>query len=219
MAYVSSVNYTSEEQFLEAVERAKAARSTRDIAHEEAAKNGTYVSFQTILEQSAGATDAAQVSGTPTASTFESAGTVVSDTDLDAYFQKAADTYGISADLIKAVAKQESNFLPNVVSSSGAVGVMQLMPATAAYLGVSNPYDAEQNIMGGAKLLSQISERYNGNLDLTLAAYNAGAGSVDSYGGIPPYAETQNFLCIGRKSYEKTFPIYSLYKKKQCFWQ
>ena len=71
---------------------------------------------------------------------------------------------------------------------------MQLMPSTAEYLGVTNPYDPEQNIMGGAKLLSELYERYNGNLDFTLAAYNAGAGSVDNYGGVPPYSETQNFI-------------------------
>ncbi|MBO5239229.1 MAG: lytic transglycosylase domain-containing protein [Lachnospiraceae bacterium] len=112
----------------------------------------------------------------------------------DEFFQKAADTYHISVDLLKAVAKQESGFQSNIVSSAGAIGIMQLMPSTAEYLGVTNPYDPEQNIMGGAKLLSELYERYNGNLDFTLAAYNAGAGSVDNYGGVPPYSETQNFI-------------------------
>ena len=71
---------------------------------------------------------------------------------------------------------------------------MQLMPSTAEYLGVTNPYDAEQNIMGGAKLLSELSTRYNGDIDLVLAAYNAGTGAVDKYGAVPPYTETQNFV-------------------------
>ena len=94
----------------------------------------------------------------------------------------------------KAVAKQESNFQSDVVSSSGAVGIMQLMPGTASYLGVTDAYDPYQNIMGGAKLLSQLSSHYQGDLSLTLAAYNAGSGAVDKYGGIPPYTETQNFV-------------------------
>lgn len=113
---------------------------------------------------------------------------------LEQYFNEAASTYNVSVDLLKAVAKAESDFNPNCTSSAGAMGVMQLMPSTAATLGVADPYDAKQNIMGGAKLLSQLLNKYNGDTSLALAAYNAGSGSVDKYGGIPPYQETQNYV-------------------------
>lgn len=115
-------------------------------------------------------------------------------TTMDDIFQKAADTYGVPVNLLKAMAKQESNFDPNATSSCGAQGVMQLMPATAASLGVTDAYDPEQNIMGGAKYISQLLSKYNGDVSLALAAYNAGSGNVAKYGGIPPFAETQNYV-------------------------
>lgn len=115
-------------------------------------------------------------------------------TTMDDIFQKAADTYGVSVNLLKAMAKQESNFNANATSSSGAMGVMQLMPATAASLGVTDAYDPEQNIMGGAKYISQLLSKYNGDVSLALAAYNAGSGNVAKYGGIPPFKETQNYV-------------------------
>ena len=113
---------------------------------------------------------------------------------MDDIFEEAASAYGISADLLKAVAKAESNFNPSAVSHAGAIGVMQLMPGTASSLGVTDPYDARQNIMGGAKYLKSNLDRYDGDVSLALAAYNVGPGSVDKYGGIPPYAETQNYV-------------------------
>lgn len=113
---------------------------------------------------------------------------------LDHIFERAAAKYNISIDLLKAVAKAESNFNPNAVSKAGAQGVMQLMPATAKELGVVNSFDPEQNIMGGAKYLSGLLKKYDGDVKLSLAAYNAGSGNVRKYGGIPPFKETQNYV-------------------------
>lgn len=114
--------------------------------------------------------------------------------NLNQIFEEASQTYGVSSDLLKAMAKQESGFNPTATSRAGAQGIMQLMPATAASLGVTNSYDPYQNIMGGAKYISQMLQKYNGNTSLALAAYNAGSNNVDKYGGIPPFAETQNYV-------------------------
>lgn len=121
-------------------------------------------------------------------------GSFSSSGNLDNIFKEAADKYNVSVSLLKSVAKAESDFNTNAVSSAGAIGIMQLMPSTAKSLGVTDPYDATQNIMGGAKLLSQLLSKYNNNTSLALAAYNAGSGNVDKYGGIPPFKETQNYV-------------------------
>lgn len=114
--------------------------------------------------------------------------------NLEAIFKEASETYGISEDLLKAIAYNESRFQPGVTSSAGAMGIMQLMPGTAKAMGVEDAYDPYQNIMGGAKLLNYLSNLYDGNTSLMIAAYAAGTGTVAKYGGIPPLASVNNYI-------------------------
>ena len=114
--------------------------------------------------------------------------------DLDSIIDKYASKNGLDSDFVKALIKQESGFKSNAKSHCGAMGLMQLMPATAMSLGVHNAFDPEQNVAGGTKYLKGLLDRFDGNKELALAAYNAGPGAVKKYGGIPPYSETQNYV-------------------------
>jgi soluble lytic murein transglycosylase-like protein len=113
---------------------------------------------------------------------------------IEPWVQQLAPTYGLAPSLVNAVIAQESGFNPNAVSSAGAAGLMQIMPATAASLGLTDPFDPVANLRAGMAYLSSLVRRYNGDIPLALAAYNAGPEAVSQYGGIPPYPQTQHYV-------------------------
>jgi len=122
--------------------------------------------------------------------------------DIQRMMQDASANNNVELPLLEAIGKNESGFRSNATSPVGAQGVMQLMPGTAAGLGVTDAYDPQQNINGGAKYLRGLLDQFHGNLPMTIAAYNAGPGAVQKYNGIPPYAETQNYVNNVMASYE-----------------
>jgi SLT domain-containing protein len=114
--------------------------------------------------------------------------------EIDSSIVMAAARHNVDPNLVRAVVKVESNFNSNAVSRKGAMGLMQLMPSTARELKVKNPFDPDQNVDAGVRHLKQLLENYGGDVDLTLAAYNAGSGAVARSAGVPHYAETQNYV-------------------------
>ena len=122
---------------------------------------------------------------------------------LSSLIEEAARREGVDPRLVAAVATRESAYDPHAVSRAGACGIMQLMPATAQFLGLTDLFDARANVFAGTHYLRKLLDAFGGDLDLTLAAYNAGPGAVQKYSGIPPYRETQQYVKIVRAAYER----------------
>ena len=143
---------------------------------------------------------------------------VSGDCDLDWTIYRAGVKAGVDPRFIHAVIKQESRYKNKAVSHAGAQGLMQLMPATAKRFGNKDPYDAASNIEAGTKYLKWLLKRFNGDVTLALAGYNAGEGAVDKYNGIPPYDETQNYVKKIVANYGKTYhPVVTPAEARQVF--
>ncbi len=126
-----------------------------------------------------------------------------SKTDFEALIDASAAAWHVDKALVKAIVANESAFDPNATSPTGAQGLMQLEPATAAELGVTDPYDPAQNLRGGTRYVRGLLDRFHGDLPRAMAAYNAGAGTVEKYGGVPPYAETRAYVARVLESYRR----------------
>ncbi len=153
---------------------------------------------QAALEGQGGASAAGAL-----AAANASAPAPVPSAQIAALAQGQGSIWGVDPKLITAVIANESGFNANATSKVGAQGLMQLMPATARALGVSDPFDPTQNVAGGTRYLRGLLDRFHGDTKLAIAAYNAGPGAVEKYGGVPPYPETQNYVQNVLSSYER----------------
>ncbi len=178
---------------------ARVAELRQMIAETQGAPSNGGASFSAALASASqpmaatatyGAPSAFPVAGMPTSNVTAGAGTG----PYDGMVAAAAQRYGVDPAVLHGLIQQESGFNPNAGSPAGAQGLAQLMPGTAASLGVTNPFDPAQSIDGGARYLRRQLDAFGGDVTKALAAYNAGPGAVTRYGGVPPYAETQAYV-------------------------
>ncbi len=171
-----------------------AANQPTGVIHNRSLKQTTITPFEKVLKESTIKQSDSNRNGTTT--TAEDTSAVNGRQSLDSIFQAAAEKYDVPYELLIAVAKAESDFRTEATSGKGAQGIMQLMPATAKALGVTDAYDVKENIMAGAKYLGSHLKAFDGDVEKAVAAYNAGGSAVRKYDGVPPYTETQNYVKI-----------------------
>ena len=161
--------------------------------------------FAALVQQAMAGNDPATATASAAAPSapVAAAPAMVPPEQIDKLVSANASTFNVDPNLIKAIIANESGFNANATSNVGAQGLMQLMPGTASGLGVSNAYDPAQNVWGGSKYIKGLLDRFGGDMTRAVAAYNAGPGAVEKYGGVPPYAETQNYVQNVLSSYEK----------------
>src|SRR5579859_4545870 len=163
-----------------------------------AAEVASYLGMDGVAVQRAGAKATANVSSeaapAPQPAPEMSVAPVRTSAQIDAAIAQAAARHHVDPNLVRAVVKVESNFNPNAVSRKGAMGLMQLMPGTARELAVTDPFDPRQNVDAGVRHLRGLLDSFDGDVSRSLAAYNAGARAVEKHGGVPPYAETKDYV-------------------------